>query len=149
MNQETKQCPMDTQDVVELLFNIATQIETIIGNKGAVSIFRYAGKQMGKKIGANRQGGTDEEARSLVSEFFREKEFMQSIQLDGHEAHLTGCKIGLTLRDHGTPAGNHALCHFGFGLIDGVNEAVTGKKIITLHVSSKYHADGVACKETW
>ena len=140
---------MDTKDVVELLFSIASQVGVIVGDKGAISVFRYAGKQIGKKIGAQHPGGSPEDARALVSAFFREKEFMEGIELDGQDAHLTGCKIGLTLREQGIPAGNHALCHFGFGLIDGVTEVVTGRKVITLHVDSEYHAQGVTCKETW
>lgn len=86
---------------------------------------------------------------ALIVKFFHDKEFMEAITLDGHAATLSGCKIGLVLNERGIQAGKHALCHFGFGLIDGAVEAVTGKKIITLHVSSEYHAEGITCRETW
>jgi predicted hydrocarbon binding protein len=55
----------------------------------------------------------------------------------------------LVLNERGIQAGKHALCNFGFGLIDGAVESVTGKKIITLHVGSEHHAEGLTCRETW
>lgn len=144
----TKQCAMDTHDIVNLLADIAGQVEALIGEKGAVSVFRYAGKQLGKRLGEGLQG-TEDDARALVARFFHEKEFMEAITLDGQIATLSGCKIGLVLKERGIDAGTHALCHFGFGLIDGAVESVTGKKIITLHVSSEYHSEGLTCQETW
>lgn len=149
MTEQVKQCAMDTKDVVDLLYSIANQVGVLIGDKGAVSVFRFAGKQMGKKIGEGHAGKSIDEARSLVSDFFRNKEFMEGVCLQDGQAELVGCKIGLTLREQGIPAGNHALCHFGFGLIDGVVESVTGQKIVTLHVQSEYHENGVTCSETW
>jgi len=74
---------------------------------------------------------------------------MDAVALDGRAAELSGCKIGLVLQERGIEAGKHALCNFGFGLIDGAIESVTGRKIITLHVSSEYHAVGITCHETW
>ncbi len=144
-----KACAMGTKEVVELLADIAGQVETIIGEKGTISVFRYAGKQLGKKLGAGHGGGTEEEARALVAKFFQDKEFMDAVMLDGRGAELSGCKIGLVLQERGIEAGKHALCNFGFGLIDGVMESVTGRKVITLHVSSEYHAEGITCRETW
>jgi len=144
-----KACAMGTKEVVELLADIAGQVETIIGEKGTISVFRYAGKQLGKKLGAGHGGGTEDEARALVSKFFQDKEFMDAVTLAGGCAELTGCKIGLVLQERGIEAGKHALCNFGFGLIDGVMESVTGRKVITLHVSSEYHAEGITCRETW
>ncbi len=144
-----KPCAMDTKDVVGLLADIAGQVETIIGEKGTLSVFRYAGKQMGKRLGAEHRGGTEDDARALVAKFFQDKEFMDAVGLDGNSAKLSGCKIGLVLQERGIEAGKHALCNFGFGLIDGVVESVTGKKIITLHVNSEYHAEGITCRETW
>ncbi len=144
-----KQCAMGTKEVVGLLADIAGQVETIIGEKGTISVFRYAGKQMGKRLGAEHKGGTEDDARALVSRFFQDKEFMDSVALEGCAAELTGCKIGLVLQERGIEAGKHALCNFGFGLIDGVMESVTGRKVITLHVSSEYHAEGISCRETW
>lgn len=145
---DKKHCAMNTRDLVTLLADLAEQIETLIGKKGAVSVFRYAGKQMGKRLGAG-QSGDAELARGIVAKFFQDKEFMDGVTLEGDAAKLSGCRIGLVLRDRGTQAGSHALCHFGFGLIDGVTEAVTGRKIITLHVSSEYHDEGITCHETW
>jgi predicted hydrocarbon binding protein len=139
---------MDTRDLVTLLADLSEQIEMLIGKKGAISVFRYAGKQMGKRLGGG-QTGDAELARSIVAQFFEGKEFMDGVVLDGNHAELHGCRIGLVLNDRGIAAGSHALCHFGFGLIDGVTEAVTGKKIITLHVSSEPHAGGITCRETW
>ena len=143
-----KQCAMDTREIVELLCDIADQVGSLIGEKGAISVFRYAGKKLGKRIGGGHQG-TPEEARTLVLSFFKDKEFMSDITLDGTEAKLSGCKIGLTIRDRGIHAGSHALCHFGYGLIDGVMESVTGHKILTLHKESTYHDDGITCLEKW
>ncbi|MEW5838526.1 MAG: hypothetical protein AB1717_06805 [Pseudomonadota bacterium] len=140
---------MGTKDVVSLLADIAAQVETIIGEKGTLSVFRYAGKQMGKRLGATHQGGSEDDARALVSKFFQDKEFMDAVALDGRDATLSGCKIGLVLQERGIAAGKHALCNFGFGLIDGAIESVTGRKIITLHVNSEYHAEGITCRETW
>lgn len=144
----TKQCAMDTREIVNLLADIAGQVESLIGEKGAVSVFRYAGKQLGKRLGEGHQG-TEDDARALIAKFFHDKEFMDAITLDGHAATLSGCKIGLVLNERGIQAGKHALCNFGFGLIDGAVESVTGKKIITLHVGSDYHAEGLTCRETW
>jgi predicted hydrocarbon binding protein len=143
-----KECAMDTREIVNLLADIAGQVESLIGEKGAVSVFRYAGKQLGKRLGEGHVG-IEDDARALVAKFFHDKEFMDAITLDGHAATLSGCKIGLVLNERGIQAGKHALCHFGFGLIDGTVEAVTGKKIITLHVGSEYHSEGITCKETW
>lgn len=143
-----KQCAMDTRDLVNLLADLAEQIELLIGKKGTVSVFRYAGKQMGKRLAAGQQGDA-ELARRIVAEFFQQKEFMDGVTLEGHAATLSGCRIGLVLRERGIQAGSHALCNFGFGLIDGVTEAVTGKKIVTLHVASEYHPEGITCHETW
>lgn len=145
---EKKHCAMDTRDLVTLLADLAEQIEMLIGKKGTISVFRYAGKQMGKRLGAG-QTGDAELARGIVAKFFQDKEFMDAVRLEGQGAKLSGCRIGLVLRDRGIQAGSHALCHFGFGLIDGVTEAVTGKKIITLHVASEYHEEGITCHETW
>lgn len=145
---EKKHCAMDTRDLVTLLADLAEQIEMLIGKKGTISVFRYAGKQMGKRLGAG-QTGDAEMARGIVAKFFQDKEFMDAVRLEGQGAELSGCRIGLVLRDRGIQAGSHALCHFGFGLIDGVTEAVTGKKIITLHVASEYHEEGITCHETW
>lgn len=145
----TKACAMGTKDAVGLLADIAGQVETIIGEKGTISVFRYAGKQMGKRLGAEHRGGTEDDARALVAKFFQDKEFMDAVGLNGNTAELSGCKIGLVLQERGIEAGKHALCNFGFGLIDGAVESVTGKKIITLHVSSAYHAEGITCRETW
>ncbi|UOG91366.1 MAG: hypothetical protein L3K52_14340 [Candidatus Thiothrix sulfatifontis] len=145
---DKKHCAMDTRDLVTLLADLAEQIEILIGKKGAVSVFRYAGKQMGKRLGAG-QSGDAEMARDVVAKFFQDKEFMDGVLLDGNNAELSGCRIGSVLRERGIAAGSHALCHFGFGLIDGVTEAVTGRKIITLHVSSEYHDEGITCRETW
>lgn len=139
---------MDTRDLVTLLADLAEQIEVLIGKKGTISVFRYAGKQMGKRLGAG-QSGDAEMARSIVAKFFQDKEFMDAVRVEGQGAELSGCRIGLVLRERGIHAGSHALCHFGFGLIDGVTEAVTGKKIITLHVASEYHEEGITCHETW
>ncbi len=144
-----KTCAMDTRDIVELLCDIATEVGSLIGDKGAISVFRYAGKKMGRKIGKEHAGGSVEDARALVQEFFIDKEFMDHIELNGDCAHLTNCKIGLVLRDRGVNIGKHALCNFGFGLIDGVVESVTNKKIITLHVHSEHQGDSVCCSETW
>lgn len=143
-----KHCAMDTRDLVVLLADLAEQIEILIGKKGTISVFRYAGKQMGKRLGAG-QTGDAELARGIVAKFFQDKEFMDSVDLDEQTVELNGCRIGLVLRERGIPAGSHALCNFGFGLIDGVMEAVTGRKVITLHVSSEYHESGVTCHETW
>lgn len=143
-----KHCAMDTRDLVNLLADLAEQIEMLIGKKGTISVFRYAGKQMGKRLGAGHHGDA-ETARQIVANFFQDKEFMDAVALEGAGAKLSGCRIGLVLRERGIQAGSHALCNFGFGLIDGVTEAVTGKKIITLHVSSEYHPDGITCHETW
>ncbi|TQV62051.1 MAG: hypothetical protein FNT29_10075 [Halothiobacillaceae bacterium] len=143
-----KRCAMDTREIVSLLADIAGQVESLIGEKGAVSVFRYAGKQLGKRLGEG-QSGTEDDARALVAKFFQDKEFMDEVALDGHSVELSGCKIGLVLNDRGIAAGKHALCNFGFGLIDGAVESVTGKKIITLHVSSEFHAEGFTCRETW
>lgn len=146
---ETKRCVMDTREVVSLLADIAGQVEMIIGEKGTNGVFRYAGKQLGKKLGAEHSGGSESDARALVSKFFQDKEFMDAIELKGHGAELSGYRIGLVLQERGIEAGKHALCNFGFGLIDGAVESVTGKKIITLQVSSEYHAEGITCHETW
>jgi predicted hydrocarbon binding protein len=143
-----KHCAMDTRDLVVLLADLAEQIEILIGKKGTISVFRYSGKQMGKRLGAGQSGDADL-ARSIVAKFFQDKEFMDSVELEGQGAELNGCRIGLVLRERGIQAGSHALCNFGFGLIDGVMEAVTGRKVITLHVSSEYHEHGVTCHETW
>lgn len=99
MTGQVKQCAMDTKDVVDLLYSIASQVGVLIGDKGAVSVFRFAGKQMGKKIGEGHAGKSVEEARALVSEFFRNKEFMEGVCLQESRAELVGCKIGLTLRE--------------------------------------------------
>ena len=145
---EPKRCAMDTRDLVTLLADLAEQIDILIGKKGTISVFRYAGKQMGKRLGAGQTGDADL-ARGIVAKFFQDKEFMDGVNLSDNAAELQGCRIGLVLKDRGIQAGSHALCHFGFGLIDGVTEAVTGKKIITLHFSSEYHEGGVTCQETW
>ncbi|MDD2893631.1 MAG: hypothetical protein PHF20_06835 [Halothiobacillaceae bacterium] len=146
---EVKQCAMDTREIIALLADIAQEVEMIIGEKGTISVFRYAGKQLGKRLGASHGSGSEAEARVLIAKFFQDKEFMDDISLAGQAAELTGCKIGLVLQERGIEAGKHALCNFGFGLIDGAVEAVTGKKIKTLHVSSEYHAAGISCHETW
>lgn len=145
---ETKHCAMDTRDLVVLLADLAEQIETVIGKKGAISVFRFAGKQMGKRMASGNVGNEDK-ARQIVSNFFQQKEFMDDIELQGYAAQLHGCRIGLVLKERDMQPGSHALCHFGFGLIDGVMEGVTGKKIITMHVSSEYHPEGITCRETW
>jgi predicted hydrocarbon binding protein len=145
----TKHCAMDTREVVNLLADIAGQVESILGEKGAITVFRYAGAQLGKRLGEAHPNGTEEDARDLIAKFFHDKEFMDAVGRQGHEATLSGCKIGLVLQERGITAGKHALCNFGFGLIDGTVKAVTGKKIITLHVESEYHAEGITCKETW
>ncbi|MBU0653690.1 MAG: roadblock/LC7 domain-containing protein [Gammaproteobacteria bacterium] len=139
---------MTAYDLTSLLADLAEQIEVLFGKRGATSVFRYAGKQMGKRLGKGTSGDV-EIARDLVTNFFRSKGFMDSIGIEENRAELTGCQIGLVLRERGVMAGNHPLCHFGFGLIEGVNESVTGKKIITLHVSSEYHEEGITCHETW
>ena len=146
--ENKKQCAMDTRDLVTLLADLAERIEMLIGKKGTISVFRYAGKQMGKRLGAG-QPGDAEMARGIVAKFFQDKEFMDGVALQDNHAELQGCRIGLVLKERGIQAGSHALCNFGFGLIDGVTEAVTGHKIITLHVSSEYHEEGVTCHETW
>lgn len=143
-----KPCAMDTHDLVVLLADLAEQIELLIGERGARSVFRYAGKQMGKRLGSQNQGD-EERACEVVANFFQEKEFIRDIELEGKDATLTGCQIGLVLQERDVQAGSHALCNFGFGLIDGVTEGVTGKKIVTLHVDSEYHRDGITCRETW
>ncbi len=143
-----KPCAMDTREIVNLLADIAGQVESLIGEKGAISVFRYAGKQLGKRLGEGH-GGTEQDARALIAKFFQDKEFMDAIRLDGHAAELSGCKIGLVLNERGIQAGKHALCNFGFGLIDGAVESVTGKKIVTLHVASEVHSEGITCRETW
>ncbi|MGK0674717.1 MAG: hypothetical protein ABWU16_08685 [Halothiobacillaceae bacterium] len=144
----TKSCAMETREIISLLADLAEQVESLIGEKGAVSVFRYAGKQLGKRLGEGHVG-TEDDARALIAKFFHDKGFMDAITLDGQAATLSGCKIGLVLNERGIQAGRHALCHFGFGLIDGAVESVTGKKIITLHVDSEYHAEGLTCRETW
>lgn len=143
-----KRCAMDTHDLVTLLADLAEQIELLIGKKGTISVFRFAGKQMGKRLGEG-QSGDPEVAREIVASFFKDKEFIDEIKIEGEKAELSGCRIGLVLKERGVEAGSHALCNFGFGLIDGVNEAVTGNKIITLHVDSEYHEEGITCRETW
>lgn len=133
---------------VNLLADIANQVEGLIGENRAIAVFRYAGKQLGKRQGEGVEG-TEEDARALVAKFFQDKEFMDGITLEGNIAQLSGYKIGLILIDRGVEVGRHALCHFGFGLIDGTIEAVTGKKIVTLHVRSEHGPEGLACRETW
>lgn len=145
---ETKHCAMDTRDLVTLLADLSEQIETVIGKKGAISVFRFAGKQMGKRLAAGTSG-SEEKARQIVANFFQDKEFIDNIELKGYAAELQGCRIGLVLQERNMQPGSHALCHFGFGLIDGVTEGVTGKKIITMHVSSEYNPEGITCRETW
>ena len=78
-----RECAMGTKDVVGLLADIAGQVESIIGEKGTISVFRYAGKQMGKRLGMAHQGGTEDDARALVSKFFQDKEFMDAVTLEG------------------------------------------------------------------
>lgn len=141
-------CPMTTHDLVALLADLAEQMELLIGRKGTLSVFRYAGKQMGKRIGSEVQGD-EQTARELVAKFFKDKAFMDAIHLNERKAELRGCQIGLVLRERGVEAGTHALCNFGFGLIDGVTESVTGRRIVTLHVASEYHEDGITCQEVW
>ncbi len=144
-----KKCAMDTKDLVYLLADLAEQIAAVIGDKGTISTFRYAGKQLGKRLGSPHAGGSEDIARQLVGKFFQDKEFMDNVELVGDAATLFGCRIGVVLKERGIEAGKHALCNFGYGLIDGAIESVTGRKVITLHVSSEYHAEGVTCKETW
>lgn len=146
---ERKSSPMSTRDFVGLLADLAEQIELLIGKRGTLSVFRYAGKQMGKRLGSAHGSGDEQAARQVVADFFHAKEFMDDVVLVNEKAELSGCRIGLVLRERGIEAGTHALCHFGFGLIDGVTEAVTGKKIVTLHVASEYHETGITCQETW
>ncbi len=143
-----KECAVTTRDLVVLLADLAEQIEVLIGKRGTISVFRYAGRQLGKRLGAGQQGDP-EQARAIVADFFKAKEFMSGVTLDGKNAELHGCQIGLELHERGIDAGTHALCNFGFGLIDGVTESVTGNRIITLHVASEYHEAGVTCHETW
>ena len=145
---EPKRCAVETRDLVVLLADLSEQIEILIGKKGTISVFRFAGKQMGKRLATEHQGN-DDKARQIVANFFQDKEFMDDIELVGNKAELKGCRIGLVLRERNMQPGSHALCHFGFGLIDGVMEGVTGKKIITMHVSSEYHPAGITCRETW
>ena len=71
---EIKHCAMDTRDLVVLLADLAEQIETVIGKKGAISVFRFAGKQMGKRM-ASGNAGNEDKARQIVSNFFQQKEF--------------------------------------------------------------------------
>ncbi len=82
---EGKKCAIDTREIGELLCDIADQVRSLIGDKGAVSVFRYAGKKLGKRIGSNHQGSA-EDARTLVRAFFKDKEFMDGIDLEGTEA---------------------------------------------------------------
>lgn len=145
---DKQECAVTARDLVVLLADLAEQIEVLIGKRGTISVFRYAGRQLGKRLGEGQEGGA-EKARAIVASFFQSKEFMDDIKLDGNKAELHGCRIGLELRERGIDAGSHALCNFGFGLIDGVTEGVTGKKIITLHVDSTYSDAGVTCHETW
>jgi len=145
---EKKNEAMTTHDMVVLLADLAEQIEILIGKKGAISVFRYAGRQLGKRM-ASGQNGSEEKAREIVADFFQSKDFIDNIELKGKDAELNGCKIGLVLHERGIQAGTHPLCNFGFGLIDGVTHAVTGEKIVTLHVSSEYHPEGITCRETW
>lgn len=146
--QEDMREPMTTRDMVNLLADLSEQIEILIGKKGAISVFRYAGRQLGQRL-ATGQNGNEERAREVVASFFQSKDFIDNIKLDGKDAELNGCKIGLVLNERGIEAGSHPLCNFGFGLIDGVTRAVTGEKIVTLHVSSEYHPEGITCRETW
>jgi predicted hydrocarbon binding protein len=117
---------MDTREIVGLLADLAEQFEMIVGENGTISVFRYAGKQLGKRIGKPHEGGDASMARELITKFFHDKEFMSGVVLDGDDATLSGCKIGLVLREGNIDAGKHALCNFGYGLIDGTIEAVTG-----------------------
>jgi len=143
-----KECAITPRELIVLLADLSEQFELLIGTRGTISVFRYAGKQMGKRLGEDQEGDA-ETARAIVSRFFQEKEFMEGIELDDNNATLNGCKIGLELQERNVHAGKHALCNFGFGLIDGVTESVTGKKIVTLHVDSEYHDNGITCHETW
>ena len=140
---------METREVICLLVELAREMEDVVGEKGAVSIFRHAGKRVGKRLGKEHGNGAEEDARSVALSFFHAKGFMDSITLDGHEAEIQGCKIGLVLQEEGLKPGSHPLCHFGFGLIDGSIKAVTDEKVNTKHQSSVYHAEGITCRETW
>ncbi|MEF3193937.1 MAG: hypothetical protein K6346_06970 [Halothiobacillaceae bacterium] len=55
-----KRCAMDTREIVNLLADIAGQVESLIGEKRAVSVFRYVGKQLGKRLGAGHVGTEDD-----------------------------------------------------------------------------------------
>ncbi|MEY2343385.1 hypothetical protein AB4090_15015 [Acidithiobacillus sp. IBUN Pt1247-S3] len=109
-----KTCALDTREVVELLCDIADQVSSIVGEKGAISVFRYAGRALGKKLAAGKHGSA-EDARAMVSTFFVDKEFMDHIQLQDQNAELSGCRIGRVLAERNVHPGSHALCHFGFG----------------------------------
>lgn len=59
----SKQCAMDTREIINLLADIAGQLESLIGEKGTISVFRYAGKQLGKRLGEGHVG-TEDDARA-------------------------------------------------------------------------------------
>ena len=114
-------------------------------------MFRHAGKELGRRLAQAHEGSDDEmRAHELISDFFKAKGFAQAIELNGEQATLHNCSIGLELARRGRAQGHHPLCYFGLGLVDGVNQKVTGKSHIALHVVTTPATNGeLICQETW
>ena len=91
---------METHEVVCLLVELAREVSDVIGEKGAISVFHQAGKQVGKRLGKESGKGAEDDAREVALHFFRRKSFMESICVNkDNEAEVQGCKIGLVLQD--------------------------------------------------
>ena len=153
-NEIVHQCEslgqMETHEVVCLLVELAREVSDVIGEKGAISVFHQAGKQVGKRLGKESGKGAEDDAREVALHFFRRKSFMESICVNkDNEAEVQGCKIGLVLQDEGLTPGAHPLCRFAFGLIEGAVKSVADEKIHVKHISSEFHASGLTCKEMW
>jgi len=142
---------MDSDSIrllTEMMTEIGTETRELIGDHGAVAVFRYAGMHMGKGMATGKSGDLDN-ARAVVEEFLCAKGFVDTVEFDGNIAAITNCRIARMLRERGAEPGEHPLCNFFFGVIDGVASGMTGSKVM-VRFQSWDDADGATvCKEKW
>lgn len=136
-------------EVIALLADISEQVEDLFGKHGAHSVFRHAGRSLGRQL-AQSHNGDQLRSREVVAEFFTSKGFAENVSLNGTEATIHNCNIGLELSRRKHACGHHPLCHFGFGLVDGVNREINNdKQSKATFIGSVVDDNGLSCKETW
>ncbi len=117
-------------------------LKDIVGEKGTVALFQNAGRELGKSLGEKLKASSLESFLDNVSAFMREEKIGILI-VDRANEKGGVLKIDECITCYGFPNIGSRICHFEAGLIGGIFESFTGKKVKVVETKCNANGEGI------